>query len=180
MLWGFFFRTCGTRDDRKSFNRIDIEMARQRRTVGSIIEIDLGEGHFSYGRILDFASFAFYDIHVTKQEKDISKITNKPILFIIAVYNDVVSSGRWVKIGSEPLPQSLQILPTKFIQDALHLDRFELYYPNSGEIRPASKEACEGLERCAVWDANHVEDRLRDHFAGRPCKWMREDLELFA
>jgi len=155
-------------------------MAKQRRTIGAIVEIDLGDGYYSYARILDYASFAFYDILSAERVGTIKQITDKPILFTLAVYNDVVSSGHWVKIGTVPLPHSLQTLPTQFIQDALHPGRFELYYPNSGKIQPVPKEACEGLERCAVWDANHVEERLRDHFAGRPCKWLKEDLELFA
>jgi hypothetical protein len=27
---------------------------------------------------------------------------------------------------------------------------------------------CEGLEPAAVWDATHVAERLRDHYAGQP------------
>jgi hypothetical protein len=34
--------------------------------------------------------------------------------------------------------------------------------------RPAAPEECVGLEGVAVWDPTHVEDRLRDHYAGRP------------
>jgi len=154
-------------------------MARQRRTIGAVVEIDLGDGYYSYARILDYAGFAFYDIHSSQRIGNIEHITGKPILFILAVYNDVVTSGHWVKIGSEPLHPLLKLLPLQFIQDALRPERFKLYYPNSGTIISASKEDCKGLERCAVWDANHVEERLRDHFAGRPCKWLKEDLELF-
>ncbi len=36
-------------------------------------------------------------------------------------------------------------------------------------VRP---EECESYERLAVWDASHVEDRLRDHFEGRPNIWV--------
>jgi hypothetical protein len=42
---------------------------------------------------------------------------------------------------------------------------------NFGEI-PASLEECEYLEVAAVWDGHHVEDRLRDHFDGRPSEWV--------
>ncbi|GGM57342.1 hypothetical protein GCM10011608_47820 [Micromonospora sonchi] len=35
--------------------------------------------------------------------------------------------------------------------------------------RPAGPaEDCVGLERAAVWDAAHIEERLRDQHAGRP------------
>lgn len=42
---------------------------------------------------------------------------------------------------------------------------------------PATPEECAVLERAAVWDPGHVEDRLRDHFAGQSNKWV-ESLRL--
>lgn len=41
----------------------------------------------------------------------------------------------------------------------------------------ATRAQCAGLERSAVWDAEHVEDRLRDRRAGRLNKWA-ESLAL--
>ena len=38
--------------------------------------------------------------------------------------------------------------------------------------RLAIAEECVGLERAAVWEPEHVEDRLRDHFAGRSNRWV--------
>jgi hypothetical protein len=35
-------------------------------------------------------------------------------------------------------------------------------------LRPARPEECIALERVAVWDPVHVEERIRDHYAGRP------------
>jgi len=52
---------------------------------------------------------------------------------------------------------------------------FQIYL--AGHIRQASRAECEGLERCAVWEPEHVEDRLRDHFAGKPNVWV-ESLRL--
>jgi hypothetical protein len=37
---------------------------------------------------------------------------------------------------------------------------------------PATAQECAGLEVAAVWDPEHVEDRLRDHFDGRPNIWV--------
>lgn len=34
-----------------------------------------------------------------------------------------------------------------------------------------SAAECEGLECAAVWSPEHVEDRLRSHYAGVPCEW---------
>ncbi len=40
--------------------------------------------------------------------------------------------------------------------------------------RPATTGECIGLEAAAVWEAEHVEDRLRDHFAGQLNKWVEQ------
>jgi hypothetical protein len=147
--------------------------------LGAVIEIDLENGHFAYGRILGGADYGIYDLYTPQRITDIEQIIQRPIIFIVAVYNYAINSRRWVKIGKAPLSPSLQELPFKFIQDALHPDRFELYNPISGAITPALKEECKGLERCAVWSPEHVEERIHDHHVGRPNKWLKEDRELF-
>lgn len=154
-------------------------MKRQRRTIGAIVEVDLGDGHYTYARILDEASFAIYNLHSTSKVSDITAIISRPILFIVAVYDYVITQGTWLKIGSAPLEEHLRILPMQFIQDALRPEFFSHYNPNTGEITPTTKEECRGLERAAVWDANHVVDRVRDHYAGKPCIWLKSELELF-
>jgi len=148
---------------------------KQRITVGSIIKIELGDGYHSYGRILKNAGYAFYDIRTKEDISDMKEIVGRRILFIVAVYNDVITRGRWLKVGKLPLESSLEVMPNKFIQDGLHPDRFSLYDPNTGQDYPAKREDCIGLERSAVWEAEHVEERLRDHFAGRKNRFVEED-----
>jgi hypothetical protein len=46
------------------------------------------------------------------------------------------------------------------------------YRGGGGDEVPASAEQCEGLECAAVWEAEHVVERLSDHFAGRPNAWV--------
>ena len=60
----------------------------------------------------------------------------------------------------------------KFIQDILNPKNFKFYNPNTGEITPANREDLKGLECAAIWEANHVEDRLRDHFLDKPNVWV--------
>ena len=96
----------------------------------------------------------------------------RPILFIIAVYNDAVARGRWVKIGRIPLEPALQQLPLQFIQDALNETTFSLY--DNVTIRPAIQADCIGLERAAVWEPEHVEPRIADFYRGEANVWVEQ------
>jgi hypothetical protein len=154
-------------------------MKKQRITQGSILEINIDNQYYAYAQILDKSEYAFFDYKSEKQLNDLSILESKPILFMVGVYDDVVTKGHWLKVGKLEIRESLKVLPMQFIQDALHPDRFEFYNPNTGEITPATKEKVKNLERASVWEANHVEDRIRDYYNGVPCIWLEEDIELF-
>jgi hypothetical protein len=149
-------------------------MKRQKITVGSIIRFSLPCGKFGYGRILNNANYAFYDLITSEEEDNVVKIAECKILFIVAVYNDAINSGRWLKIGKIDLENDLLNLPLKFIQDTLNPSVFELYNPNTGEIRRAALQDCIGLERAAVWETFHVEERICDHYDDKTNKWVEK------
>ena len=96
------------------------------------------------------------------------------LLFIIAVYNDVVTTGVWEKVGKLPIREDLKILPNQFIHHKNENPEYELYNTETGEITPSSKEEVKGLECCAVWDSHHVVDRIRCHYNGEPCIWLND------
>ena len=142
-----------------------------RRKDGSFIEIMLPNGKYSYGRILKHSSFAFYDIYSDTQIRDIDEFLKSEVLFTNAVYNYAITKNRWKLIAFRELePYSL---PMNFIQDAIDPHKFELYNPNTGTMMPAAKEQCLGLECAAVWEPEHIEERIIDHFEGRINKWVR-------
>lgn len=149
-------------------------MKRQQRTIGAIVNIPLENRNHTYGRILGEASFAIYDCITTDKIKQLEAITSCPILFIVAVYNDVITEGRWEKTGFVPLEQTLQKLPPKYIRDAINPDTFRIY--ENGQMRPASKEECIGLEVASVWEPNQVEERINDHYAGRTNIKLEKDI----
>ncbi|SDG74702.1 Immunity protein 26 [Flavobacterium omnivorum] len=154
-------------------------MKKQKITQGSILEINIENQYYTYAQILDKGGYVFFDYKSETRLTDFSVLEDKPILFIIGVYNDVITQGHWPIVGKMNIRQNLNSQPMQFIQDALHPDRFEFYNPNTGESTPATKEKVKGLERAAVWEANHVEDRIRDYYNGVPCIWLEDDLELF-
>ena len=148
-------------------------------TVGAVIEIDLKDGQYAYGRILAGADYGIYDFQASQRIASVEEVIHRPFLFIVAVYNEAINSRRWVKIGKAPLVPALPPHPLKFIQDALHPERFELYEPLTGTIIPALKHECKGLERCSAWAPEQVEARIRDHYAGRPNPTRERDLAVF-
>lgn len=151
-------------------------MAKQRRTKGSILEIQLENGYFSYAQDLD-EDVVFFDSYSESALTDFSVLSDKEPLFFLGVYTHVITSGRWKKVGKIPIKDKYNTLPMKFIQDALDSTRYSLYNTNTGEITPATRAQCEGLECAAVWEGEHVESRLLDYYLGRPNKWV-EDLKL--
>jgi hypothetical protein len=79
--------------------------------------------------------------------------------------NYAAKSDKWEIIGNFPIDQSLAIPPKFFKQDVIS-KKFYIY--NDAQDIPATKEECVGLERAAVWEPEHVENRLRNYFAGIP------------
>ena len=148
-------------------------MKKQRWTLGAIIKIPLTLSKHSYGQLLDKNSVAIFNIN-TDKDYALENILNTESLFIVAVYNRVITSGRWPKTFKADLRKEFRILPLKFIQDPVDTDNYELYDPNTGEIRKSDKKSCLGLECSAVWEADHVESRIIDHFAGRQNIWLQQ------
>jgi hypothetical protein len=146
-----------------------------RLQVGNILKIDLGDGFFSFARVLREPIIAFYGIR-TDKVPDMETIISSPVLFKIAVMNNAVTFGRWAVIGSRPLEPDL-LLPIRFFKQDMISKRYTISNDVDDKEMPATKEECAGLERDAVWSAEHVEDRLRDHFAVVPNCWV-ESLKL--
>ena len=96
-------------------------MKRQKRTVGSIFKIVLNDNTHSYGIILEKASVAIFRIK-TENDLSIVDILKEDVLFILAVYNSAITSGRWKIIGAVALDSRFLTLPLKFIQDSFNLE----------------------------------------------------------
>jgi Immunity protein 26 len=135
----------------------------QRRRTGDIVKIPLEDGTHTYARVLPDASLAFYDSRGT-EDIEVSRIVTLPILFFAAVMYRAITRGRWPVVGHVLRDDGLRA-PPKFIQDPLDARKFSIY--EDGQIRPASRQECLGLECAAVWTPEQIEERLLDHYAGR-------------
>jgi hypothetical protein len=131
--------------------------------------VPLGKRWHAYAWTLPEADFAFFDLRASS-DVPVEEVVRHSIAFRVAVHKSAWTDGRWVRVGKvDPPAELLAPVPT-FIRDPLN-GQLSIY--RLGDIRRATRAECVGLERCAVWDPEHVEDRLRDHFAGRPNKWVQ-------
>lgn len=138
------------------------------REPGNIAKIDLKDGTFAFAILLDEPLMAFYDMKAISVPS-IETIIASPILFKVWVMNDAVTSGRWPIVGKVHLDTKLREAPKFFKQDPV-TKALSIYY--QGVETPATRAECEKLECAAVWSAEHIEDRLRDYFAGVPNQWV--------
>lgn len=138
-----------------------------KRVRGDIVKIDLGDGWFAFAQVLTAPLFAFFDLRV-RDIPPLEQIARAPIAFKIWVMDYAVTDGDWPVIGRASVITDES--PWLFKRDALTK---RLVITKTGDKeKPASLEECLKLECAAVWEPEHVVDRLRDHFAGRPNKWV--------
>ncbi|MAS06728.1 MAG: hypothetical protein CL534_18860 [Ahrensia sp.] len=135
-----------------------------------MVAIALADGSYCFGRVLAKPLIAFYDLNSLSKDVSLETVLKSRVLFRIWVMNRALSSRRWPVVGHASLENELLAPPVFFRRDAIS-GKFSLYY-QGGTEEPATREMCEGLECAAVWDPEHVEDRLLDHYRGVPNKWV--------
>ena len=139
--------------------------------LGTVIAIPLNSRLFGFGLILSRPQIAVLDVKSGRPELPVLEgPIDGHVLFHVSVMRSAVLSDAWRKIGEIELPDSLKKEPWTFNQDLMS---GEIYLTKTGsEDVPTTPEGIRGLERVAVWEGEHLEDRIRDHFAGRPNKWV--------
>src|SRR5262245_57714797 len=145
-------------------------MTRRKIEPGSIVEIRLDEQHHTYARILRGNFVAAYDCRTSESTPDMRRIVGAPVLFVVIVYAYVRKGTRWPVVGFVPLEQVDVSIPPQFRQDVVGPDLSVtiIEFEGGRRERPGTIEEAEGLESLSVWDDVHVEERLWDHYAGRP------------
>lgn len=132
---------------------------------GTFVRIPLADGSSSYGRILSDPYTAFYDYRTTEPSSNLDEIESKPVLFTQAIR--LFAYDRWANLGRRKLEGEVGKPVVRFMQDLADFKKCTIY-DSEGRQREAKPEECIGLERAAVWDVHHIEQRLLDHFMGRP------------
>lgn len=143
-----------------------------RRTPGDILAIPLGsDGRVAFGLVLEEPLVAFYNLEGRQGTfPALIDIVSSRVAFRIWVMNQPIINGDWPIIGHAPIPAELREDPWFFKQDPVS-GKVTITRTGAEELTPAQGQA-DTLERAAVWSAEHVVDRLRDHFDGRANRWV--------
>lgn len=144
-------------------------MKKQKLVPGDIFQISGFSGKNVYGRVLPEAFVAIYS-GVFDDEIEVSDLLSNDIIFKVPVMNYAITSGRWKVVNHVELSPEL-LKPIKlFKRDRISK---KLYIYERGEQRPATKEEVRNLECAAVWEPEHVEQRISDYLSGRENKTVK-------
>ncbi len=141
-------------------------MRRQKIEPGAIVKIRIDDKTHTYARALSHPFVAIYDCRTEEDIDEIAEIISRPILFIVAVFDRAIRSGRWRIVGKVSSKEDAIQVPDRFMQNVLNPNDCQIIDAR-GSLRNATPEECEGLEREAIWEADHVQERIRDHYSGR-------------
>jgi hypothetical protein len=123
---------------------------------GTVIQIALPTGKFAYGRLYKDASIGVY--------KEISSTPGQPPIgsrafqFNVGAYDDVFTSTKSSIVGNDPFTRGEDPWPPpRCIVDSIS-GQYSIYH--RGEIKSAFPEECQGMEIAAVWELEHIIDRI--------------------
>lgn len=133
--------------------------------LGTYFVINLGD-YYVFGRIIEGYIFVFFDFQSSKEDIDLDMLLEQNILFSIHVGWAAITSKRWKVLAIKPLEEKFRAVVPFFVQEIGNDDLCWIDY--DGERIQVSKIECIGLERLATWNAIHVEQRIRDHYDGKP------------
>jgi hypothetical protein len=132
---------------------------------GTFLAIPLADGSVGYGRVLVAPYLACYRYRTPTRSTDLDALEAAAVLFIVAVEQPY--ADRWPAVGRRELTGPVAEPVVRFIQDPLDPARCVIF-DSAGGRRNAEPQDCVGLERAAVWRPDQIEQRLLDHFLGRP------------
>ena len=124
--------------------------------VGDVFQIPLPDGRFAYGRIYRDASVGIY--RKVSEKPNNPPLGSRDFLFIVGMYRDVPYSNNWPNVGKDPFPTiESEWPPPMFVKDVIS-GSYQIYH--RGTFRDADRSEVSDLEEAAVWDSDHIIDRI--------------------
>ena len=141
-----------------------------KRSVGKLTSIELDTNLYGFGCIREEPLVSFFDLFKTTPIISMQELDSIEPSFSIWVMNYALRKKSWQTLDIELSPEHFLLPKFFFIKDALS---GELYKTIDGSQQiETTIDECRELERAAVWDPEHVEERLFDLYKRRPNKWV--------
>lgn len=131
--------------------------------LGDILIVPLNDGNYTYCRVRDYSWISVYEIKASNELTSLAEILSAPILFSVCVHKSAFK--KWKKVGNIELDEVLKKLVPSFRQNKIDLNKCSLQ-DEDGNVKNVTPEECVGVEKSAVWDAIHVEQRAYDELNG--------------
>jgi len=135
---------------------------------GNMAAIPINEKQYTFGRIISFPFMEFYNYILEKEDIDNFDpsllLKNKPI-FTVLIHKSCVSKKHWKIIGFNDT--NLPEVPPVFIQDAFNPSDIKILQGTTSLVK-ARFEDVRNMERQAIWESDHIEQRIKDHIEGKP------------
>jgi hypothetical protein len=134
-----------------------------RLSLGKLIRVRLGDGGYCFGIVAAGEDVAFFKLHSFDAERPVDDILSYPVMFRVHVSRDSFDGENWSVLEKATLPDSLASYAVYWNQP---VGSNEINLMGRDILRPASVEEVRGLERAAVWYAQHIEERLLFNLRG--------------
>jgi hypothetical protein len=144
-----------------------------RKKIGQLYKIPLGDLIFSYGQVVTSVDHVFFDYLDQGNATDYDKILSSPVIFRCTVDRYVLAKGYWEILGVFPVNPTYQKYEELFSYNSF-TKTYQIFKDGKGFV-PATWEEIQDMEPFASWQHKAVEQRLKDHFAGRPCYFIEKD-----
>lgn len=142
-----------------------------RRKIGDVFRIPLSEGVYAYGQAVNKTVEVFFDYTDDGFSTNVEQVLKTRPLFKLCVDRYVLAKGYWKIIGRYPVDPNLSSYGDVFMYNSL-TKQYSIFRDGIGQIR-ATWEEIKDLECLSSWGHGAAEQRLKDHFAGRP-NWFVE------
>ncbi len=131
---------------------------------GNVVEIPLENGKYAYGVVVNFPLIAFSNLYFDKPQVNFSGVFDD-FAFKLWVMKNAIGKRHWHVVGNIEI--SIES-PVFYKVDMI--SKCFSHYHESLETE-SSLEQCIGLECAAVWEAEHIEERLLAKSVGKESIW---------
>lgn len=136
-----------------------------RRKAGQVFQVPLGDGTYGYGQTTSY-NCVFFNCRDKGEIKELKDIVKQPVIFRVGVDHYAITDGIWPVLGVLPVAHYLEEEEDPYTYDSIK-GRYVIWKTGTLQV-PATPEEIYNLECFSSWGPEHVEQRLKDHFAGRP------------